>query len=320
MEEDFYKILGLSRNANAEEIQKAYRKLARKYHPDVNPDKNAKAKFQQVQRAYDVLNDPEKREMYDRYGSSFESAAAGSGPTGGTWRTYTTGPGDAGGFEGFDFSQIFGGSRADTPFGDFFRQYESDQPAGGRRAGGRSRRGADLRHELTIPFNTAVTGGEARLRIHRPNGKEESITVKIPAGIDQGQTIRLRGQGELGPRNGVPGDLFITVHVSPHPFYRRKGLDLEVNVPVTLGEAALGTKIDVPTPHGVVSVKVPAATSSGKRLRIKGYGVAKPDGEKGDLYAEIQIELPSRLDNGSIELVRKFDQQNPMNPRADLRW
>jgi DnaJ-class molecular chaperone len=313
MDEDYYKLLGISRNATPDEIQKAYRKLARKYHPDVNPDKNAKEKFQQIQTAYETLNDPEKREMYDRYGSSFESFGAGPGPGGGAWRTYSTGPG---GFEGFDFSQVFGGQGegGQSPFGDFFGGAPG---GGGRRSTRRSARGADVQHELEIAFQTAATGGEAHLRVRRPDGKEETISVKIPKGIEHGQTIRLRGQGEQGAR---PGDLLITVRVAPHPHYRRKGLDLEVGVPVTLAEAALGAKVDVPTPRGVISVKVPAGTSSGKRLRIKGQGIENKAGDKGDLYVEILIALPDQLDSESQELIRQFSARNSYNPRSDLRW
>lgn len=316
MDEDYYKLLGVSRNATADEIQKAYRKLARKHHPDISQDKNAKEKFQQIQTAYDVLNDPEKREMYDRYGSSFESFGAGPGPSGKGGRTYSTGPA---GFEGFDFSQVFGGPGGEegaSPLGDFFQQFATGQGPGGRRGGRRTARGADLTHELEIPFQTAITGGEARLRLRRPNAKEETIAVKIPAGIDHGQTIRLRGQGEQGAR---PGDLLILIKVAPHPFYRRQGGDLEVRVPVTLAEAALGAKIDVPTPRGVVSVKVPPGTSSGKRLRIKGQGV-ESKGHTGDLYVEILISLPEKLDSESEKLIRQLGQHQTYNPRVDLRW
>jgi DnaJ-class molecular chaperone len=316
MDEDFYKILGLSRNATADDIQKAYRKLARKYHPDINPDKNAKEKFQQIQRAYDVLNDPEKREMYDRYGSSFESSGAGPGPGGGAWRTYSSGPG---GFEGFDFGRMFGGGGGEQ-FGDIFRQFSGEAEGRTRRGAGRSRRGADLQHELTIPFQTSVMGGEARLHVRRPEGKEETITVKIPAGVEHGQTIRLRGQGESAPRNGTPGDLLISIHVAPHPYFRRHGLDLEVNVPVTIAEAALGTKVDIPSPRGIISVKIPPGTSSGKRLRVKGQGIETKSGDKGDLYAEIQIALPPDLDKTATDLIRKLDALQSHNPRADLIW
>ena len=149
--------------------------------------------------------------------------------------------------------------------------------------------------------------------------RDETITAKIPPGVGDGQTIRLRGQGEQRPNTGVPGDLLITIRVTPHPFFRRNGLDLEVDVPVTVGEAALGTKVDVPSPHGTIALKIPAGTSSGKRLRIKGQGVYRKD-EKGDLYAVVQIVLPGKIDSESAELLKKFDQQHPFNPRAELRW
>jgi DnaJ-class molecular chaperone len=155
------------------------------------------------------------------------------------------------------------------------------------------------------------------LRLRRPNGKDETIAVKIPAGIAPGQSIRLRGQGEEGAR---PGDLLITVRVGSHPCFRREGLDLEVRVPVTLAEAALGAKVDVPTPHGVITVKVPPGTSSGKRLRMKGQGIENRKGEKGDLYVEIQIALPDRIDSESAELIRRLDQRHSFDPRSDLRW
>jgi DnaJ-class molecular chaperone len=317
MEIDYYKVLGVARTASPDEIQKAYRKLARKYHPDVNPEKGAKQKFQEIQTAYDTLNDPKKREMYDQFGSAYESYGAGPSPGGGAWRTYS---GGQGGFEGFDFSQMFGGGGAaggaESPFGEFFQQFGGGEGGQGRR-GRRAHRGRDVAHELEIPFKTAISGGEAHLRLRRPNGKEESLTVKIPPGIDHGQTIRLRGQGEEGAR---PGDLLITIHVAPHPFFRRSGLDLEVAVPVTLSEAALGAKIDVPTPHGTVSVKIPPGTSGGKRLRLKGQGIEDRKGNKGDLYAVIQIALPDNLDDESTRLIRQLAERHPYQPRADLRW
>lgn len=306
MEEDFYKVLGVERTAAPADIQKAYRTLARKYHPDVNPDdKSAKEKFQKLQRAYEVLSDPKKREMYDRFGSNFEQA--GAGPGGGGW-TGQVPPG----FQGFDFTQFFGGG--ESPFGDIFS-------GGGRRArGGRApRRGQDLEHQLEVPFRTAISGGDAVLRIDRGQGRLETLNVKIPAGIDDGQKIRLRGQGESGPRGVQPGDLLIEIRVSPHPFYRRRGADLEVTVPVTVSEAALGTKVELPTPSGTLALTIPPGTSSGRRLRVKGHGVAGKSGA-GDLYAEVQIVLPPNVDDQGRDLLRRFDEQFPSKPRADLRW
>jgi DnaJ-class molecular chaperone len=325
MAEDYYKTLGVAREASSADIQKAYRKLARKYHPDLNPeDASAKQKFQEVQQAFDVLNDPSKRELYDRYGSSFESMGAGGGPRpgGGGGRWY----GSTGGEE-VDFSQMFGerygGGDPSSMFGDLFGQF--------RRAGGRTRRaapeeayrGSDIATELEIPFGTAVQGGQAQISLRRQNGKIETLSVKIPAGIDEGKKIRLRGQGEAPP-GGEPGDILITIHVAPHPWFTRRGNDLEVRVPVTLAEAALGGKVDVPTPKGTISLRIPAGSSSGKRLRVRGHGVPGRSGEAGDLYAELQVALPAKLDDESIELIKKLDEHlqaaQPQDPRRDLKW
>jgi DnaJ-class molecular chaperone len=324
MDEDYYKTLGVSRNASQADIQKAYRDLARKYHPDLNPDDAAaKAKFQAVQRAYEVLNDSNKREMYDRYGSSFESMGGGGpgGPGGATWRTYSPGEG---GFEDFDFSQVFGerfGQDAAGGFADLFKQFTGAGGAGPRTRAprGASRRGADLRHELKISFATAINGGQARLSLRRAGGKTESIDVKIPAGIADGKKIRLKGQGEAAPQGGTPGDILITVRVAPHPCFQRRGQNLELKVPVTLAEAVLGASIDVPTPRGTISLKIPPNTSSGKRLRVKGHGVPGKM-EAGDLYAEVQIVLPESLDDETIECIKKLKESPTSHPRADLVW
>ena len=308
MDEDYYNILGVGRKASADEIQKAYRKLAGKYHPDVNPDdESAKARFQQIQTAYDVLSDSKKRELYDQYGSGFESMAGG--PTGGGWTHTGTGT-------EFDFGQFFGGREGgyEGEFGDIFRRFTGGRPRT-RRA-----RGADLRHEIEVPFRQAISGGEAQLTVQRPSGKVETITVKIPAGIEDGKTIRLRGQGEPSPQGGNPGDLLIRVRVAAHPCFRRQGKHLEVRVPVTLAEAALGAKVDVPTPRGTITLTVPAGTSSGKRLRVKGHGVQPTKGSAGDLFAEIEIVLPQVLDDESAQLVRQLDAANKLVPRKDLRW
>jgi DnaJ-class molecular chaperone len=318
-EEDFYKVLGVRRDATQADIQKAYRELARKHHPDMNPDdKSAKDRFQKIQRAYEVLNNKEKRELYDKFGPDFERvAAAGAGgwqPGGGGW---TAGGGEGASFEDFDFSQIFGGQPGGGGFGDFFSQVTG----GARpRRGASPRRGADVRHEAEIPFHTAINGGEVRLVVQRPTGEVETLTVKVPAGIETGKKIRLRGQGEPGPRSGPPGDLIVVVRVRPHPFFERKGNDLEVRVPVTLAEAALGAKIDIPTPKGTISLTVPPRTSSGRRLRVKGYGVPSADGKAGDLFAELQIVLPTQLEKADQEFIRQFDERHKLDPRSELKW
>ena len=327
MAEDYYKVLEVGRNASQAEIQKAYRELARKHHPDLNPDdKSAKEKFQRVQQAYDVLNDRDKREMYDRYGSSFESMGAGGPQGAGTWQTHTTEPSSA---EGFDFSQFFGERFGAHPgggtagggggFADIFKQFSQSAGRPGR-ARVQPRRGTDLRHDLKVSLKTAIAGGDARLAVHRAGGGTETITVKIPPGIEDGKTIRLRGQGEPAAGGGQRGDILISIHVQPHPFFERRGKHLDVKVPVTLAEAALGAKVDVPTPRGTISLKIPSGTSSGKKLRIKGHGVAADNGEPGDLMAEIQIVLPPSLDEQSIDWIRKLDEHQTIDPRSKLKW
>ena len=325
MAEDYYQILGVQRNASQAEIQKAYRDLARKHHPDMNPnDKGAKKKFQRIQAAFDVLNDPQKREMYDRYGSSFETAGGARPGPGPQWGA---GPGagfSGAGFEDVDLGQFFGERFGAEPgmggFADMLHQFR--QAGGGRRAagGGRSRRGADVTHELQIPLATSVTGGEVQLSVTRGPGAAETITVKVPSGIEDGKKIRLRGQGEPSPSSGPSGDLLLTVRVATHPFFQRKGNHLHVRVPVTLAEAALGAKIDIPTPQGTVALQIPAGTSSGTRLRVKGYGIAAKSGPGGDLLAEVQIMIPKQLDQAEREAIRKIGEHHPLDPRSSLHW
>jgi curved DNA-binding protein len=317
MAKDHYAALGVSRTASQEEIQKAYRKMARKYHPDMNPDDaSAKNKFQEVQAAYEVLSDPEKRKRYDQFGADFEQVGAGGGPRG--WR-YTTSHGPQ--TYPFDLDDLFGAGGAGVEgggnFSDLFKQFGRGR--GGRREA-RAARGNDLKHELTVPFATAVLGGEAALTLRRQNGETETIRVKIPVGIEDGKKIRLRGQGEPGMGDAPPGDILLTIHVSPHPHFRRSGTRLDVRVPITLSEAALGAKIDVPTPHGTISLTVPPNTSSGKRLRIKGHGVRPANQPPGDLFAEVQIVLPDGLSAVEREQLAEIANRYPHWPRSELRW
>jgi DnaJ-class molecular chaperone len=318
MAQDYYATLGVSRSASPEEIQKAYRKLARKYHPDKNPDDaTAKKRFQEVQAAFDVLSDTEKRTRYDQFGANFESVGAAGGPR--TWRYTTTGGPQT---YPFDLNDLFGGGGPDieggASFTDLFKQFSRARGAGPTARA--ANRGADLRHELTVPFNTAVLGGEAALTVQRASGKLETIRVKIPAGIDDGKKIRLRGQGEPGMGGAPAGDILLTIHVSPHPHFRRTGNRLDVRVPVTLAEAALGAKVDVPTPQGTITLTIPPNTSSGKRLRIKGHGVRPAGQPPGDLFAEIQIVLPDNLSAEDRQRLADVSARYPQQPRADLRW
>ncbi len=298
-------------------------------HPD---DKAATKKFQEVQRAFDVLNDPAKRELYDRHGESFEAMSGRGGPGGpdgaaGGFRGAYPGGGFGGGSaEGFDFSSIFGGGdpgASSGGFSDLFSQFRGPRSGRGGRASTGPRRGANVEAELEIPFTTAVTGGETQMMLRREDGRVETITVKIPAGIEDGKKIRLRNQGEQ-PDDAPPGDLLVTVHVRPHSHFQRRGDHLDVKAPVTLAEAALGAKIDLPTPKGVISLRVPPGTSSGTKLRVKGHGVAAKGRPAGDLYAEIQIMLPKPLDEETLNLIRQIDAHTdagkPAAARADLHW
>lgn len=312
MAEDYYKSLELNRGASQAEIDKAYARLARKYHPDVNPDdKNAKAKFQEIQAAYDVLKDAKKREMYDRYGSAFEQAAQGGGPRGGANWSYNAGP------EDFDFAQFFGGEMPGG-MGDIFSQMRRGR--GARRGRTAQAAGADVEAEIEIPFNLAVTGGETQLTLTRQNGQHETLTVRIPAGIEDGKKLRLRGRGEPGVNGGPSGNLLVKVRAAAHPFFTRRGDHLYVRLPVTLLEAAAGAKIDVPTPKGVVSLRVPPLSSSGTKLRIKGHGVTVADRPPGDLFAEVQIVLPASLDEAALAHIKQLESRYPLDPRRDLRW
>jgi DnaJ-class molecular chaperone len=318
MAKDYYATLGVSKTATPEEIQKAYRGLARKYHPDMNPDDaTAKKKFQEVQAAFEILSDPEKRQKYDQFGSDFEQVGAGGGPR--TWR-YTTSSGPQ--TYPFDLDDLFGGSAGASEaggggFADLFKQFRR---GAGRQHETRAERGADLKHELTVPFATAVLGGEAALTVRRGSGNVETINVKIPAGIDDGKRIRLREQGEAGVGGAPAGDILVTIRVSPHPYFRRSGNRLDVRVPLTLAEAALGAKIDVPTPHGTIALTVPPNTSSGARLRVKGHGVRPHGKPPGDLFAEIQIVLPDPLSEAERRQLADISDRHPQRPRAELRW
>lgn len=320
MSDDYYRILEIPRSASADEIHKAYRGMARKYHPDLNPDDDdAKKRFQEVQRAYEVLSDPEKRDLYDRYGSSFESMGmGGDGPRpGGGPRGYSTSGGNFS-FEDVDLSELFGGGRGAGPggFADLFKQFSGGR---GRTTARRPARGQDIRQEIEVPFRTAIMGGEVQLSMRRATGEVETLTVKIPAGIEDGRKIRLRGQGERAAPGGKPGDILITVRVSAHPWFRRRGAHLEVRVPISLSEAIAGAKVDVPTPKGTITLTIPPNTSSGKKLRIKGHGVPQKSGAAGDLYAEVQIVLPEKIDEQVAQAIKEA-KVGPHDARAGLKW
>jgi DnaJ-class molecular chaperone len=317
MAQDFYQTLGVQRDATPAQIQKAYRDLARKYHPDLHPDdKQAKKKFQEVQSAFDVLNDPAKRTKYDRFGNAFEGASAGPG-----------GAPFGAGFEDVDFSQLFGargGEGGGGGFADFLNQFRGAQgaPPGGnatRKGRGRARGGQDLNLEVEVPFNTAILGGLWPIDLARAGGPPRQVSMKVPPGCEDGAKLRLRGQGEPGP-GGAAGDLLVTIRVAAHPWFSRRGIHLYVKVPISLIEAVDGAKIDIPTPRGTLTLTAPPGSSSGKKLRLKGYGISLPDKEPGDLYAEMQIVLPETVDEETRAALRRLDARHPANPRQELRW
>ena len=328
---DYYEVLGVARNATPEQIKKAYRAQARKYHPDVSPgDKQAETKFKEAQQAYDILSEPEKRQLYDRIGHAAFEAGGSTGPRSGgsQWVHDQAGPGP----EYVDFSQFFGpgggvrfGNDSEQGgeeigggvFDELFSKLRAGRPTAGRHGG--TRRGREVETRLTIPFLVAVRGGETALELTRGGGKTESLTVKIPPGVNSGAKLRLRGRGEPGHGGEPAGDLLIEVQVEPHPYFTRDGQDLSVEVPITLGEAILGARIDVPTLDGVKTLPIPPGTSSGRKLRLRGQGV--PTHGKtpaGDLFVIPRIVVPRSIDAESQDWIRQFAEHNPQSPRDGL--
>jgi len=325
MSEDLYQTLGVNRQSDKDEIQKAYRKLARKYHPDMNlNDDKARDKFKRVQEAYDVLSDPEKRAAYDRYGADFEKIrSSGFNPA-------AAGAGGAS-FEGLDLEQIFGGARGgggfQNGFSDFFEQLMGAGAAGGGRPGGGGRRtrtpqpvpGENIRYELRIALKKSLVGGPHEFYLPG-DGSRQKISISIPPGIESGSKMRLRGKGQTSPSGGPAGDLILVIMVDEHPLIRRQGNNLMVTLPVTLGEATLGAKVEVPTPKGTLMVTVPPGSSGGRRLRLKGQGIATATGSTGDILIELQIALPDKIDESAKPLIEQFEQLHPMKPRTQLAW
>jgi curved DNA-binding protein len=326
---DYYDILGVSRTALTDEIRKAHRKLARQYHPDVNKsDPKAPEKFAEVQEAYDVLSDTQKRKNYDQFGHAgvgagmgaggadpFEAFRRAQGGGGGRYQTWSSRDPNVT-VEDFDFSQGGAGGFSDI-FEQLFGGRGNFSGAAGR-AGPRGRvhpeapRGQDVEYPVTLGFEQAARGTTLPLQINR-GGRVETIDVKVPSGVKDGSRVRVRGKGEAG------GDLFIITSVRPHEYFRRDGLNVLIDVPISLYEAMLGTKATVPTLDGPVTVTVPPGTSSGAKLRIKGRGIDR-GGEKGDQFVVIKIVVPKELDDDDRRLIDKLSSKHPLNPRSDLHW
>ncbi|MBN2346825.1 MAG: molecular chaperone DnaJ [Candidatus Aminicenantes bacterium] len=366
---DYYEVLGVRRDASISDIKKAYRKLARKYHPDLNPgDKAAEQRFKEINEAHETLKDPAKKKQYDLYGS-----LGAHGPESGR---------NGGHFEGFDFSRSGGSSFGDI-FETIFGNFAGPRSQTGKK-GLRPERGEDLHYSMNLQFIDAARGIETAIQVgHKqpcaackgkgidpaskqstcptcggqgrvqkqsgfmkfgsicPNcggsgvlagapcracggdGRVETtsrLRVRIPAGVDNDSKVRISGKGNTGRNGGPPGDLIITIHVSPHKVFRRSGQNLEMFLPVTYAEAALGAKIEIPTLDGSSLFKVPPGTSSGQKLRLKGKGIVNPKTrEYGDLVVEIRIVPPSTKDLKVRELLKEIEKVAPYDPREELR-
>jgi curved DNA-binding protein len=311
---DFYEVLGVRRDASQDEIQQAYRKLARQYHPDVNKDPGAEDRFKEISEAYAVLSDPSQRRRYDAFGPDFRQVPEDADPQ--AWRRASAGAGGGGrragtggsssGF-GSGFSSGFSSDiDLDDLFGGLF---------GGR--GGRTRGpmpGADQEAELEVTVEEAYRGGHRTITVGG-GSNARTLDVRIPPGVTDGQRIRLSGQGGRGTEGGSAGDLYLIVRIAPHPRYRVQGRDVYMDLPLAPWEAALGTTVAVDTPDGEAKVKVPAGTSSGRKLRLKGRGLPNPRGTPGDLYAEAMIMVPPRLSRKERHLFEELAATSTFDPR-----
>lgn len=318
---DYYKTLGVSRDASPEEIKKAYRRLAKELHPDRNPDdKQAEERFKDVSTAYEVLSDPEKRKLYDEFGE----VGLREGFDADAYRAATQGFG--GGARGFDFGDLFGGgARGRGRTGGAASQFEFNLedlfgvggpgPSAYARA---PRRGADLESEITVDFRDAVLGSTRELSLQSAEGSR-TLKVRIPPGVQNGGKIRLRGQGGSGIQGGPAGDLVLTVHVRKHPFFSMKGKQLHVRVPVTPLEAYAGAKVSVPTPEGSVQLTVPPGSENGAKLRLRGKGIPKKGGPRGDLIARLEIVLPKGKSPSVEEALKTVEEAFDRDPRSDLK-
>lgn len=329
---DYYKTLGVERGASKDEIQKAYRKLARKYHPDVSKEENAEDRFKEVSEAYEVLKDSEKRQKYDQFGSAWKQARqTGQPPPGFEGFHFDFGsPGAGGGFRFEGDPSAFSGMGG-SGFSDFFEALFGGQrgargPAGQAGFGGRSGfggagrgigRGADQEATIQLGLEEAARGGKREIGLTDPaTGGTKNLAVSIPPGVKAGGKIRLQGQGSPGPGGGPAGDLYLKVEVLPHPELRLEGHDLHTTVPITPWDAALGGRAVVPTLDGPLTVKVPAGSSSGRRIRLKGKGFPRRKGEAGDLFAELRIVVPETLSDEERELFEKLAATSSFDPRA----
>lgn len=327
---DYYAALGVGKNATTDEIKKAYRKLARKHHPDVNPgDASAEEKFKLVSEAHDVLSDPEKRKIYDEFGE--DGLRAGFDPEqarqyrqwqrfGGSGR----GTGGAGVYGDFSFD---GGSVRYSGVEDLFRDLfgGGGGPRGAPHTAHGPIRGGDIESTLEVDFMTAIKGQTTRVTIQRDPGaggarNGETIDVNVPEGVNDGSRIRLAGKGRPGVNGGPPGDLFVTVRVGPHPVFKRDADSLKLDLPVTVSEAIKGAEISIPTITGSVQLKIPPGTKSGQTLRLQGKGVRNLKTKvPGDMYVTVRVQVPSTNDKEAIKAAETLDRFYEEDVRSDIR-
>lgn len=366
---DYYELLGVKRGASAEHIRQAYRRLARKYHPDLNPgDKSAEERFKQIQEAYEVLSDDRKRKAYDQFGTT-EPFGPGAG----------AGPGPGFDFSGFDFSSVPGGADREG-FGSTFRDLFSQFFSGSQAREPQPEPGTDLEYNVEVNFWDSIRGCVKKLQISRLErcsgcdgkgstgaptpcaqchgtgrvtvvsghmrfeapcrscggkgrvqaacrsckgegcvAKTETLEVRIPAGVSTGSRVRVAGKGNAGARGGSPGDLYIISRVAPHPFFEWQGEDVHTVVPITVTEAALGAKIEVPTIDGRALLKIPPGTQSGQKFRLREKGApSRKSGHRGDQIVEVKVVVPRVMDERSKEILRELGRLNPENPRAHM--
>jgi curved DNA-binding protein len=305
---DYYQVLGVKRDASQQEITSAYKKLARKYHPDLNKASGAEDKFKELNEAYEVLKDPKKRKRYDMLGANWKHGAPFEPPPGwGDVRFEFSGPGGGGGGFGSGFSEFFdrffGGGGQQSPGGGGFDLNDLLGNSGGRRR--RNPRGRDVESSLTIQLEDSYLGRERAVELSGPAGTRR-YTVKIPRGVRDGERIRLAGQGHASSPGGPRGDLYLTIQIAPNATFRREGDDLVTTVRVSAWDAALGARIPVPTMDGEVSMTLPPGLSSGQRLRLRGKGLPRRSGGSGDLFAELQIVVPEELTDEQRELFERL--------------
>lgn len=309
---DYYATLGVGKKASPDEIQKAYRKLARKYHPDINKSAKAEVRFKEINEAYEVLKDPDKRARYDQFGSAWKQAQRTGGPPPGFEEIFSRFGGGqpvefdlgSGGFSSF-FEALFGSGRGADPFGGFHATGTRPRP-----------QTADQEARIALSLEDAVAGGKREITLADPTtGQQRRLRVNLPAGLRPGQKIRLAGQGVKLP-GGQRGDLYLTVETLPHPRLRVEGSDLYSRLPVAPWEAVLGGNARVSTLEGEVTVRIPPGSSSGRKIRLRGKGLPAGNGARGDLFAEIRIVVPEMLSDRERALYEELAQTSGFRPRA----